>query len=64
MGCMWAIYKIVEKSVINNSIDIELMDKIEQEYVDSCWKLASGLDTYLVAENDSSSICKYWLLLI
>lgn len=47
------------KSVTDENIDVELMEKIEQEYVDSCWKLASSLDTYLDAENDTSSICKY-----
>jgi len=46
------------KSVAEESIDVELMEKIEQEYVDSCWKLASGLDTYIVAEDDTSSICE------
>lgn len=39
------------------------MEKIEQEYVDSCWKLASSLDTYLLSEDDTSSICKYWVLI-
>jgi len=47
------------KSVTEDSIDVELMEKIEQEYVDSCWKLASSLDTYLLSEDDTSSICKY-----
>lgn len=46
------------KSVTDDSIDIESMEIIEQEYVDSCWKLASSLDTYLIAEDDTSSICK------
>ncbi|XP_025407134.1 uncharacterized protein LOC112681083 isoform X2 [Sipha flava] len=49
-------YQLWMKSVTNENIDVELMEIIEQEYVDSCWKLASNLDTYLVAENDSSSI--------
>lgn len=34
-----------------------MMETIEQEYVNSCWKLANGLDTYLVAEDDTSSLC-------
>lgn len=50
------------KSVTDNSIDIELMETIEQEYVDSCWKLASSLDTYLIAKDDTSSICKYYII--
>ncbi|XP_050538872.1 uncharacterized protein LOC126904157 isoform X2 [Daktulosphaira vitifoliae] len=45
-----------KKSSSADYIDTELMEKIEQEYVDSCWKLASSLDTYLVAENDSTSL--------
>jgi len=52
------------KSVIDDNINVELMEKIEQEYVDSCWKLASSLDTYLVAEDDTSSICKYTIISI
>lgn len=52
------------KSVAEDNIDIDLMETIEQEYVDSCWKLASSLDTYLVAEDDTSSICKYYRILI
>jgi len=44
---------------MEDSIDVELMEKIEEEYVDSCWKLASSLDTYLSSEDDTSSICKY-----
>lgn len=47
------------ESVTEDNIDVELMEKIEQEYVDSCWKLASSLDTYLLSEDDTSSICKY-----
>lgn len=39
------------------------MEKIEQEYVDSCWKLANSLDTYLLAEDDTSSIREYYLIL-
>ncbi|CAH1722627.1 uncharacterized protein LOC114130709 [Aphis gossypii] len=48
--------KLWMKSVTEDSIDVELMEKIEQEYVDSCWKLASSLDTYLLSEDDTSSI--------
>ncbi|XP_015364270.1 PREDICTED: uncharacterized protein LOC107162071 [Diuraphis noxia] len=48
--------KLWVSSVIEDSIDVELMEKIEQEYVDSCWKLASSLDTYLTSEDDTSSI--------
>ncbi|XP_060850963.1 uncharacterized protein LOC132929551 isoform X1 [Rhopalosiphum padi] len=48
--------KLWIKSVTDDSIDVELMEKIEEEYVDSCWKLASSLDTYLLSEDDTSSI--------
>ncbi|XP_022182508.1 uncharacterized protein LOC111042242 isoform X1 [Myzus persicae] len=48
--------KLWARSVTEDSIDVELMEKIEQEYVDSCWKLASSLDTYLLSEDDTSSI--------
>lgn len=40
------------------------MEKIEQEYVDSCWKLANSLDTYLLAEDDTSSICEFYFILM
>lgn len=48
--------KLWARSVMEDSIDVELMEKIEEEYVDSCWKLASSLDTYLSSEDDTSSI--------
>ncbi|XP_050422148.1 uncharacterized protein LOC126834339 [Adelges cooleyi] len=48
--------KLWKNSALKDSIDIEMMETIEQEYVNSCWKLANGLDTYLVAEDDTSSL--------
>lgn len=51
--------KLWARCVTEDSIDVEFMEKIEEEYVDSCWKLASSLDTYLSSEDDTSSICKY-----